>query len=233
MMRTVHLHGHLKDAFGPSYRFDVATAAEALKALNCAFPGKFVAAIREGSYRLVRGAQHTGTALDLELINELKLGSADLHLIPVAEGAAMSQTAKGTTKIVLGATLVAGALFFAPEAAGGMSGFAAAMGAPVGMGLTYGNIALVGFGLILAGASTLLTKPAVSTASNGLTAGGSGIGNAGQQGNAIPLIYGEVLVGSTVVSVSSIVEDIDVYANSAGSIETAFGHSPSYWSGAS
>jgi predicted phage tail protein len=234
MMRTVHLHGHLKESFGPSYRFDVATAAEALKALNCAFPGKFIAALREGSYRLVRGAQHTGAALDLELINQLKLGSADLHLIPVAEGAAMSQTAKGTTKIVLGATLIAGAIFFAPAmAGGGMSAFSAAMGAPVGMGLTYGNIALIGFGLVLAGVSTLLTKPAVNTASNGLTTSGSGIGNAGQQGNAIPLIYGEVLVGSTVISVSSMVEDIDVYANSAGSIETAFGHSPAYWSGAS
>jgi predicted phage tail protein len=233
MLRTIHLHGHLKETFGPSYRFDVATAAEALKALNCAFPGKFIAAIREGSYRLVRGAQHTGAALDLELINQLKLGSADLHLIPVAEGAAMSQTAKGTTKIVLGATLVAGAMFFAPAAGAGMSGFAAAMGSSVGMGLTYGNIALVGIGLALAGVSELLTKPAVSTASNGLTASGSGIGNAGQQGNAIPLIYGECLVGSTIISVASTVEDIAVYANSAGSIETAFGHSPAYWSGAS
>jgi predicted phage tail protein len=242
MLRTVHLHGHLKEAFGPSYRFDVATAGEALKALNCAFPGKFVAAIREGSYKLVRVASSTnagaegvrmGIALDLGLINEMKLGAADLHLIPVAEGAAMSQTAKGTTKVVLGATLIAGAIFFAPAAAGGISGFAAALGAPAGLGLTYGNIALIGFGLVLAGVSTLLTKPAVSTASNGLTASGSGIGNAGQQGNAIPLIYGEVLVGSTVISVSSVVEDIDVYANSAGSIETAFGHSPAYWSGAS
>jgi predicted phage tail protein len=237
MMRTVHLHGHLKESFGPSYRFDVATAAEALKALNCAFPGKFIASLREGSYRLVReGNSEGGLDLDLDLINGFKLGTADLHLIPVAEGAAMSQTAKGTTKIVLGATLIAGAMFFAPAAiGGGMSAFSAAMGTgvPGAMGLTYGNIALVGLGLALAGVSTLLTKPAVSTASNGVTVGGSGIGNAGVQGNAIPLIYGEVLVGSTVVSVSSTVEDIDVYANSAGSIETAFGHSPAYWSGAS
>jgi predicted phage tail protein len=195
MLRTIHLHGHLKEKFGPSYRFDVATAAEALRALNCAFPGKFIAAIREGSYKLIRaGTADEGLELDMSLINELKLGAADLHLIPVAEGAAMSQTAKGTTKIVLGATLVAGALFFAPAAAGGMSGFAAAMGAgvPGAMGLTYGNIALVGLGLALAGVSTLLTKPAVNTASNGITVGGSGIGNAGQQGNAIPLIYGRM-----------------------------------------
>ena len=50
-------------------------------------------------------------------------------------------------------------------------------------------------------------------------------------GSAIPLIYGEVLVGSVPISVASAVEDIDVYANQQGSIETAFGHTPSYWSG--
>jgi predicted phage tail protein len=42
MLRTIHLHGALKKQFGPSFRFDVATAGEALRALNCAFPGKFV-----------------------------------------------------------------------------------------------------------------------------------------------------------------------------------------------
>jgi predicted phage tail protein len=232
MLRTIHLHGHLKESFGPSYRFDVATAAEALKALNCAFPGKFITALKDGSYKLVRGALRTGAVLDMELINELKLGSADLHLIPVAEGAAMSQTAKGTTKIVLGATLVAGAIFMSGGTlAAPLAGMSTSV--PGLLGITYGNVALIGLGLALAGVSTLLTKPAVSTASNGVTTAGSNIGNAGQQGNAIPLIYGEVLVGSTVISVSSTVEDIDVYANSAGSIETAFGHSPSYWSGAS
>jgi predicted phage tail protein len=108
------------------------------------------------------------------------------------------------------------------------------MGAPTGiLGLTYGNIALIGVGLALAGASTLLSKPAVNTASNGLTAQGTNTGNDGLQGSAIPLIYGETMVGSTVISVSSTVEDISVYANSAGSIEAAFGHSPAYWAGQS
>ena len=228
MLRTIHLHGHLKETFGPSFRFDVATAGEALKALNCAFPGKFVSAIREGSYKLVRGALRTGAVLDLELINELKLGSADLHLIPIAEGAAMSQTAKGTTKVVLGATLVAGAIFMS----GGMMATPLAASG-LASGITYGNIAMIGLGIALAGVSTLLTKPAVNTSSNSLSVAGGDIGNSGGQGNAIPLIYGEVLVGSVPISVASAVEDIDVYANSAGSIETAFGHTPSYWSGAS
>jgi predicted phage tail protein len=222
MMRTVHLHGSLKKQFGASYRFDVATAGEALRALNCAFPGRFVKALESGSFKLVRGALRTGIQLDLELINGLKLGSADLHLIPVAKGAMTSQNAKGTTKVVLGAALIGGAIF--------MSG--GTLAAPLGMlsgpvpglmGITYGNIAAVGLGLTLAGVSTLLTKPApstVSTASPTL----SGTGNTGTQGAPIQLIYGDVLVGSVPISISSDVEDIAVYSDQQGSIEGAYGH---------
>jgi predicted phage tail protein len=234
MLRTIHLHGALKKEFGESFRFEVATASEALRALNCAFPGQFIAALQVGSYKLVRGALRTGLALDLDLICNLNLGAADLHLIPIAAGAATSQHAKGTTKIVLGAVLVGAAVFMsggtlaAPLAGMGASAFGVA-----GMSVSWGTIALVGLGLTLAGISTLLTKPAVNTASNAVSVGNGDIGNSGQQGNAIPLIYGECLVGTTPISVASTVEDIDVYANSAGSIETAFGHSPSYWSGAS
>src|SRR6185437_11830439 len=110
MIRTVHLHGALAKEFGESFRFDTSTACDTLRALNCAFPGKFIKALQGNSYRLVRGDPDTGMELDLEEINKFRLGGADLHLIPVAEGA-MTQTAKGTTKIVLGAALVGGAIF--------------------------------------------------------------------------------------------------------------------------
>jgi predicted phage tail protein len=218
-LRTIHLHGRLGKEFGPSYRFDVVTAGEALRALNCAFPKRFVQAISEGYYKVVRGDKRNGMQLDLDLINDLKLGMADLHIIPVVKGAA-SKTAKGTTKIVLGAALVGGAIFMSggvlatPLAASGILS-----------GTTYGTVAAIGLGLALSGASTLLTKPASPSteASNALSVNGGNIGNSGQQGNAIPLIYGECLVGTTPIQVWSDVEDIDVYANSAGSIETAFG----------
>lgn len=229
-LRVVHLHGKLKKEFGPSFRFDVATAAEALRALNCAFPGKFVAALEGGYFKLVRGDRYSGMQLDMELVNELKLGAADLHLIPVAKGA--SASGKGTTKIVLGAALVGGAIFLS---GGTLAAPLSMMGnvAVPGLGITWGSIAAVGLGLTLAGVSTLLSKPAVNTASNSVNINNGNIGNSGQQGDAVQLIYGEVLTGTVPISVASDVEDIDVYANSAGSIEEAFGHSPSYWSGAS
>ena len=219
MLRTIHLHGRLGKDFGRSHRFDVATAAEALRALNCAFPGRFVKANEQGAYKVVRGDKRNGLHLDLDLVNQFNLGLADLHIIPVAKGAA-SNTAKGTTKIVLGAALVGGAIFLSggvlatPLAASGILS-----------GTTYGTVAALGVGLALSGASTLLTRPAGQSteASNALSINGGNIGNSGQQGDAIPLIYGECLVGSTPISVWSDVEDISVYDDSAGSIETAFG----------
>ncbi|RZN10277.1 hypothetical protein CWO91_13880 [Bradyrhizobium genosp. SA-3] len=219
MLRTIHLHGRLSKEFGASYRFEVATAAEALRALNCAFPGRFVKAIEQGYYKIVRGDKRNGMQLDLDLVKGFNLGLADLHIIPVSRGAA-SNTAKGTTKIVLGAALVGGAIFLSggvlatPLAASGILS-----------GTTYGTVAALGLGLALSGASTLLAKPAGQSTegSNGLSVNGGNIGNSGKQGDAIPLIYGECLVGSTPISVWSSIEDISVYADSAGSIETAFG----------
>lgn len=219
MLRTVHLHGKLGKDFGSSHQFEVATAAEALRALNCAFPGRFVKAIERGAYKIVRGDKRNGMQLDLDLVNAFNLGLADLHIIPVAKGAA-SNTAKGTTKIVLGAALVGGAIFLS----GGMLATPLAASGILS-GTTYGTVAAIGLGLALSGASTLLSKPAgeQTQASNGLSVNGGNIGNSGQQGDAIPLIYGECMVGSTPISVWSDIEDISVYADSAGSIETAFG----------
>ncbi|WP_439374933.1 hypothetical protein [Bradyrhizobium sp. DASA03120] len=222
MLRTVHLHGRLGKEFGQSHRFDVMTAGEAMRALNCAFPGRFVKALEQGYYKIVRGDKRNGMQLDLDLVNQLKLGVADLHIIPVAKGAA-SNTAKGTTKVVLGAALVGGAIFLS----GGMlaTPIGALSGAPLLGGTSYGTVAAIGLGLALAGASTLLTKPAgqPTQASNGLSVNGGNIGNSGKQGDAIPLIYGEVMVGSTPIEAWTDVEDINVYAQNAGSIETAFG----------
>jgi predicted phage tail protein len=225
-MVTVHLHGALGAEFGEKYRFDARTPSEVLRALNANFPGKFIKALHRGSWRVVRGNPETGVDLDIEMIRELRMGGSDLHLIPMAEGS-ISQTTKGTTKVVLGAALVGGAIFLS----GGTLAAPLAIAGTTVPGLTYGSIALLGLGLAIAGVSTLLAKPAAQTASNDVSVAGAAEGQTGQQGSAIPLIYGETLVPGIPISVSSLTEDIPVYANSAGSIEAAFGHNPSYWAG--
>jgi predicted phage tail protein len=205
-MRTVHLHGRLKKQFGPSFKFDVKTAGEALRALNCAFPGDFVGALQTGSYKLIRGDKRSGMSLDLDLVNTLNLGLADLHLIPVAKGAGNS---KGVVKTILGVALIGGAIFMSGGTlASPLSGLGTAVFGNT-MGITWGQIAVVGLGLTLAGAATLLSKPASTQKDTSYNI--SGPTNTGKQGEAIQLIYGECLVGSTGVSFDANIEDIGAY----------------------
>lgn len=222
MMRTIHLHGRLKKQFGAKHRFEVATAAEGLRALNCAFPRDFVAALREGSFKVVRGDKMKGMVLDISLVNELNLGQADFHLIPVAAGAA---NGKGTVKTILGVVLIGSAIFLsggslaAPLGAMGDTAFKVA-----GMAVSWGNIATVGLGVMLAGASTLLAGASGDTAQDTKKDDSShmlnGPGQIPSQGAAIPLIYGECLVTPVDISVDADIEDIGAYKGSTGSMST-------------
>lgn len=216
MMRAVHLHGRLKKQFGASHRFDITTAGEALRALNCAFPGDFIDALKEGSYQLVRGNRHSGMKLDLDLVTSMRLGMADLHIIPAVEGASNT---KGVAKTILGTVLIGAAIFMAPAGAGLIGNMSATAFPLLGAQITYGNIALIGIGLTLSGAATLLAKPISDTSSEteeSFTL--SGPSNSAKQGDAIPLIYGETIVGSVTVSFDSDIEDIGSYAGQTASL---------------
>jgi predicted phage tail protein len=216
MLRTIHLHGRLKKQFGASHRFDVATAAEALRALNCAFPGAFVTALQTGSYKLVRGDKRSGMQLDIDLVNSFKLGVADLHLIPVAAGAANS---KGVTKAIVGTVLVGAAIFMS----GGTLAAPLTIGGQSVLGLTWGSVAAVGLGIALQGASTLLAGKEATKAdadrNESFTINGPA--NDAREGTAIPLIYGEVITGSINVSFDADIEDIGTYQGVTGSLGDA------------
>lgn len=226
MMRSIHLYGHLKKTFGPSFKFDVRTAGEALRALNCAFPGKFIQALQTGSYKIVRGDKRNGTFLDLELVNSFNLGRADLHIIPVAKGASNS---KGTAKTILGVALIGGAIFLSGgtlAAPLSQLGTAVSIGG-TSLGFTWGTVAAIGLGLTLSGISTLMSNPATSTDKTD-SYSISGPTNTGQQGAAIPLIYGECIVGSIGVSFDADIENIGAYA---GINDPAFDGTKPYFTG--
>lgn len=216
-LRSVHLYGHLKKEFGPKFTFNVETAAEALRALNCAFPGAFVRALEQGSYKLVVGSKKHGSSLDIDLINQLRLGTSDIHLIPVAAGAANS---KGIAKTVLGVALIGGAIFMSGGTLAAPLSMLSSAALP-GLGITWGNIAMVGLGLTLAGASSLLAKPADAAKDSEADKSHmfNGPGNTAQQGDPIPLIYGRVLTGSVPVSFDSDIEDTGAYHGGTGSLE--------------
>jgi predicted phage tail protein len=210
MMRAIHLHGKLGETFGPSFRFDVATAGEGLRALYCAFPN-FASELKHGEYRVVRGDPESGLDIELQRINDFRLGKADLHIIPVAAGA---KNSGGTIKTIVGVALVGAAIFMsggslaAPLAGMGTEAFAV-----LGASVTWGNIALIGAGLALAGASSLLSKAQKSeTGQDTKSFTLNGPVNVSEQGAAIPLIYGQVICGSQTISSGMDVEDVAVNA---------------------
>lgn len=204
-MRKVYLYGHLAEQFGPMFELSVLTAGEALRALSANFP-TFVGAMKEGSYEVIRGepSEFKGLWIGLEDVNEFKLGQADLHIVPCVTG---SKNSGGIIKVVLGVALIGAALFFSGGAlAAPIMGGGGLLG-----GFTYGNLAMIGLSLALAGVSQLLTpKQKTEEGKNDESFTISGPGNAYDQGNPIPLIYGEGIFGSQLISGGIDIENIPI-----------------------
>lgn len=200
-MRKIYLHGHLAQ-FGDEFEMEVSTAAEALRALNANFPG-FLKLLEKGSYHVVRGDPDDGYGLDEEEVREFKLGQADLHFIPVIEGA-KSGNSGGILKTILGVVLIGVAVFMSGGALG------AALGTGMLSGVTWGNVAMIGLGLAVAGASQLLT-PQDKTDDKNESYSLSGPVNTYNQGSPIPVIYGQVITGGHVISAGVDIEQLKKY----------------------
>jgi predicted phage tail protein len=204
MKRDVILHGHLKEKFGDKFSLDVATAGEAIRALNVNFQ-TFIEELKEGSYYIICGDQEQGLSLDLEDVNEFKLGSKELHIMPVIEGSSSEGKGGGILKAILGVALIGAAIFFS----GGALAAPIANGAM--MGMTYGNLAMMGLALTLAGVSQLLSpqeKKDEDKKDESFIF--SGPGNSYEQGSAVPVIYGEVITGGVMISGGVDIENIGV-----------------------
>lgn len=187
MLRKVHLHGSLAK-HGDVFELDVLTAAEALAALAANIPA-FMDDLREGSWVVLRGDPDTGLALDEDAVASMRLGNADLHIMPEVQGA---KNGNGALKAILGVALIA-------ITAGSALPFLAN---PIiaGAGTTWGNaIGQMGLAMALTGVSSMLapeTESADDEKSFTLTGPVSSYG----QGGAVPIVYGEVITGGTLIS---------------------------------
>lgn len=222
-MRNVYLHGYLGERYGESFRFAVDTPIQAVRLLQANFPG-FMRDLHEGAYRVVRGDPEKGFHYGGDNL-QLALGRHDLHIIPVPAGGKNS----GIGKAILGAVIVVAAVALAPwtggtsvAAAGGAFGQGAGMAAAASgfaaeafLGLTYGNIALFGALLAVSGVTQMLSPQASvnsyadrespeerpSFVFNGPV-------NNSEQGGIRPIVYGRMMVGSTVITGGLVVEQI-------------------------
>jgi predicted phage tail protein len=200
-MKTIVLNGQLGKQFGRLHKFDVATAAEAVRALVANFPAveKHLMQTKCLGYRV---KLHDAPLRDIDELHH-PVGGNRITITPVISGAGGSV---GT--ILLGAALIAAAFF-----TGGAS--IAASGFLVG-GITttfWGGIAVgIGTSLVLGGISQMLSP--VPKAGDPAEAPGNspsyvfnGPVNTTAQGHPVPVGYGRMLVGGAVISAGITTEE--------------------------
>jgi predicted phage tail protein len=195
MLRKIKLYGKLAKFIGHRVlEADVATAAEAVRFLLANWP-ELEAHMSDQHYRVSIGTYD----IDLEELHH-PAGAAPISFVPVVTGAgAVGRIIAGIALIALSfgiASLAAGAAL-----AGSLSGFALqaiAFGTQAGL--------LAGIGLALGGVAQLLTPtPRVPQGPDKQddprkSYSFSGIQNTSRQGVPVPIVYGETLVGSVVIS---------------------------------
>lgn len=229
MLRTVFLYGALGRKFGNRHRIDITTAYEAVSAMTANYPGFRREWERGAAYSFIKGpTRRAGSPLEyLELT--LTLGANDIHIIPAAYGrGGGGGNGKSIGKIILGVAIMAVAVvsmqpevlagegFVSGGAAGGAlaatagSGGLATLpfaGLPIIGSVTAGQIAGFGAMMALSGIAQMISptpqaSPAMNLEAPDARAGFiyNGPANTAEQGGPIALIYGRMIVGSTLVN---------------------------------
>lgn len=172
-MVTVRLYGDLKQ-FGTSFKMDVATVPEALRALMTQIKG-LREHIEKGRYKVkADGKFLTEQSLDTDLNNSL-------HITPAIAGAGKNG---GIGQIIVGVVMIVAAFYTG--------------------GTTAAAYFTAGAGMIMGGIAQLLTKmPKMDTMKGEeslKSSSFSNLSNMAAQGAPVPIIYGEMMVGSKVLS---------------------------------
>lgn len=199
-LRTIRLYGKLGARFGRVFRLAVQSPAEAVRALCCMIPGferEFMTAHDRG----------VGFAvfIDKRSIGEDQLLSGlpgDIRIAPVLTG----RKNGGWMQVIVGVIIIAAATYFSLGTA-----TAPTTAAVFGTGITGVAISL-GVAMVLGGVTQLLTPTPKGLGTkdgpdNGASYRFNGPVNTTAQGNPVPLLYGELIIGSAVVSAAIMAED--------------------------
>ena len=205
MLRKVKLHGELAKFVGhEEFEAVVKTTAEAVKFLITNFP-KLEAYMSDKYYQVLVG----DTELDEEQIHD-PIGKSEIHIVPVITGAGGSSF----NRILLGGALIGasflfpGAGMFGTQGLGGV--FAAGTTGSVAVGSTLMTgigtaLSAVGAGMVLNGVSEILfplPTPEEQEDDPRISFNFSGVQNTSRAGTAHPIVYGEIVTGSVVISAS-------------------------------
>lgn len=185
-LRTVRLYGRLGALFGRSHQLAVASAAEAIRAFCIMVPG-FEQYLRESERQ---GVSYV-VLLDKDQLNEETLhnpcGSSLIRIAPVSGGR------KGGIFAAIGVALMVASAFF--------TGGTSLMLLGAGLALTIGGVM-----------SMLSQQPqgigTDDSPENRPSYNFNGAVNTSAQGRCVPLLYGEMIVGSAVISAGVYSENI-------------------------
>ena len=188
MLRKIKLYGKLAKFIGHRVlEADVATAAEAVRFLLANWP-ELEAHMSDQHYRVSVGTYD----IDLEELHH-PAGAAPISFVPVVAGAG------AVGRILAGIAIIAFAIVTA--GAGLIAGLGLGFGASTAI-----SIGLVGLSLVVGGIAQLLTPtPKVTQGADGQddprkSYSFSGIQNTSRAGTPVPIVYGETIVGSVVIS---------------------------------
>jgi predicted phage tail protein len=204
MLRTIKVYGPMATFLKRRvFKADVANPAEAVRFLIANFP-----ALERHMADQYYKVQVSDRALELGSAPDelhLPIGQQEtISIIPVMAGA-------GTTgRIIAGVLLVAVAIAFPLIGA-----TAAQIAAGTTISTISANIALVGAGLIITGVAELLTPiPKIGGAEDDPrnSYSFSGVQNVSRQGVPVPIVYGEMIVGSIVISAGISTDKVEVAA---------------------
>ena len=189
MLRKVKLYGQLAEFVGhKEFEVKVDNVAQAVSFLIHNFAG-LEAYISPKYYQVKVGDNDIN-------VDELAypVGQQDIHFIPVISGAG-----RGIGKFLLGALLITGAIV----SGGGFTALFSKTGLELGF---LGNLAMnVGVGLTIMGVSEMLFPLPEPQKFNSeedpqLSFNFRGVQNTSRAGIPVPIVYGEIITGSVVIS---------------------------------
>lgn len=198
-VKTIVLHGWLGKKYGAKYTMDISSPAEAIRALCSQVKGfhQELAKDKDGFRIRANNDPYTKETLSYPF------GSREiLHIVPAICG-----SKDGIGQLLLGVVLL-GAAFISMGTS--FAGIELLGGVTVGQALTT-----IGASMFLGGLSQLLFAPPKASKpserpENKPSYSFNGPVNTIQQGNGVPICYGELIVGSQVVSAGFYAENIAV-----------------------
>jgi predicted phage tail protein len=217
MLKQVTLYGELAQNYGRNWSLAVNSPSEAMQALAANNPGfrHFVSTSHERGvgYKVMVGKTYLEE--DKEIYDPT--GKQEIKIVPVVLGAKKG----GLGKVILGIGLMVAApwLVSSVAATGAIGGATLgaslhgtlAIGAGAGasaLGTAVGSMAMqMGSSLLMGGIAQLLAPTPEPAADENENYSFNGVLNTTKQGVAIPLCYGQVMVGGAVISAGMKAED--------------------------